>query len=287
MRVRYAVLASVPLCQSPLVQEDAIAEVELVIAATPARIWRALEPAGLRGWLCETASGELRVGGQLSLGWPSLGLDVELEVQAAEPGRRLIVRGTGDADGQWQDTSLIAEGDATRIVIRHGGFGRGRRAGERAAGSEAGWRVATRLLDLYLGGREGTTLSARSVVGTAAASVAALWPAIGEVDPLARWLGPVDGSLDIEGGRATLTLGRQRLAGLVLCRAAPYELALSLPSIEAVLRLRLIALGDGGPTLVCLQLLGWAGPAPLVPLEEPLARALDRLLSRSGSGAVA
>jgi uncharacterized protein YndB with AHSA1/START domain len=276
---------------------EAIAESALVVAAPPGRIWRALEPAGLCGWLCEAASGSLDRGGELDLAWPSLGLATALAVADVVPQRRLLLHGSDDSAGQWQETLLEATADPghTRVRIRHGGFGSGARAAERAAGSQAGWDVALRLLDLYLGGREGSPLAARSAVATSARPLAAVWEAVADPGALAAWLAPLDGrlegrldgrlegSLAAEGERATVALGRGRHLAILLARAAPFELALTLPAVDAVLRLRLVGLGVGG-TLVCLQLLGWTEDL-LAPLEATLAGTLERLLAATGAPA--
>lgn len=260
-----------------------LAHVELEIAAPPARVWRALEPAGLGGWLCERADGALVAGQHLALAWPSLGLETELAVLAVEPPHRLVLGGTGLAAAERQETTLHAAPGGTRVEIRHGGFGDGARGRDRAAGSAAGWAVALRLLDLYLAGREGRALEAHAAIATAAAPVERLWAALADGEALAGWLGAIDGAPDREGARVTLTLGGRARDAVVLAREAPYELAFVVPSLDAVLRLRLIALG--GPTLVCVQLCGWGGAAPIAPLAPALAAALDRLLAAHAGGA--
>jgi uncharacterized protein YndB with AHSA1/START domain len=264
---------------------EPVAEVEVVVAASPARVWRALEAAGLTGWLCERASGALEVGGQLALGWPSLGLEAELAVVEVDPERRLVLAGTGAAAAERQETVLREVAGGTRVAVRHSGFADSSRGHDRAAGSAAGWRVALAMLDLYLGGREDRQLSGQAAVGTVAVPAQRLWPEIGEAVELARWLGPVEGDIEREGDSLVVTLGGRRHEAHVLCRAAPYELALTLPALDAVLRLRLV--GIGGATLVCLHLVGWDGDARLAPLGQPLVAALDRLLSGHGGGAVA
>jgi uncharacterized protein YndB with AHSA1/START domain len=255
----------------------ATAIAELTVAASPARVWRALEPTGLTGWLCEAAVGELTPGARVELGWPSLGLEAAVDVVEVDPGRRVVLAGTGDAAGERQETTLTDDGGTTRVVVRHDGFGDGERARARAAGTEAGWQVALRVLDLFLGGREDQRLAARAAVGTSAASVEAMWPRLAETLGLARWLGPIEGPLDREGAVGAVTIGGRRTRAIVLGRVPPFELALTLPAYDAVLRARLIDLE--GATLVCLQVVGWS-PERIDNLAEPLGRALVPLLGR-------
>jgi uncharacterized protein YndB with AHSA1/START domain len=275
-----------------------VADAEVQLVASPERVWRAFEPTGLRGWLCEEAEGALDPGTRLTLAWPSLGLATALSVGEVDPGRRLVLRGSDLDAGEEQVTVLTPTPGGTHVAVRHGGFGTGRRATDRAAGSAAGWHVALRLLDLYLGGREGRVLAARSAVGTAAVSPAELWPRLGGSSAgLAGWLGPIAlepsaedaGWSELAEGRAlVLGLGRRSLRAVVLARVPPYELALALPAIDAVFRVRLISLdGDreAGSTLACAQLVGWSGDELLAPLAAPLAAALDRLLAGRGAPA--
>src|SRR5690606_19020012 len=148
-----------------------------------------------------------------------------------------------------------------------------------AAGSQAGWRVALQLLDLYLGGREGSQLSARAVLGTSGADLAELWPYLGAPDERASWLGPSGGDPAVAGAAHWFTLGQHRRTALVLAHEPPFEHVSMLPDMDVVLRMRLITLTSGS-TLVCLQLLSWAGEAILENLVPPLATALDELLAR-------
>jgi uncharacterized protein YndB with AHSA1/START domain len=266
---------------------DPIARAEIALAAAPARVWNALQPEQLTGWLCEQATGELAVGGRLALGWPSLGLDTELVPLVVEPPARLVLGGAGLSAAERLELRLTATaGGGTRLVLSHAGFGAGERGHDRADGSAAGWQVALRLLDLYLGGREGQPLRSVAAIGTASRPLTRLWPALGDHGELAGWLGPIDGDLGDEGDPLVLTLAGRRRPAIVLARVPPYELAFSLPALGAVLRLRLVSL-DGHATLVCVQLLGWSpgADAALATMADPLAAALDRLLARHAATA--
>jgi uncharacterized protein YndB with AHSA1/START domain len=116
-------------------------EKELFIHATPERVFRALtEKAELEAWFVKEATVDLRVGGAIRLFWDPTSVEgVFLEV---DPPHRLVF--TWDerpsADGTTTSAfTLTAEGDGTRLHLRHSGFGAGDAWDRLYDGVYSGW----------------------------------------------------------------------------------------------------------------------------------------------------
>jgi uncharacterized protein YndB with AHSA1/START domain len=262
----------------------------LELSADIGTVWRAwTDPDWLSGWLVERVEGAITPGRSVGWRWDSLGLQLDLEVVACEPPRRLSLRGSAPGRApQLQTVSLSEIEGGTRIELVHAGFAPGPAGDDERAGSAAGWRAMLRVLAHYLAGRAGR----RRECAAALAPVAAPLPAIGALlhdhDRRASWL--VDGgaapALAREGDRFALRApGGAAVSGRVIALAPPFELALGWDEVDGVLVLRAIQLapGSGGPVLACAQAWSWAPErAPWRSARATLDAAVARLLDAAG-----
>lgn len=270
----------------------------LEVEADRAEVWRAWsEPALLRGWMAERAEGTLVPGGQILLGWDSLGLELELAVIDVEPERRLVVR--GGAPGrppQTQSVELEAIASGTRITLGHAGFARGAAGDAERAGTAAGWHVMLRVLAHYLAGRTGRERAFASVIAPVAAPLGRLGELLHDRAARAAWLTDGDGPDLVEGRRFSLRTGGAPVAGRVIAAAPPFELALGWDEIDGVVVLRAIQVAAGpaadgpAPLLAVAQAWTWSPGRPAW-AEAPrlLEEAIARLVRAAGgpSGAAA
>ena len=75
-------------------------------------VWSACsELQGLRSWQADEVAGAVAPGALLELGWPALGVGIELRVELVEPGRRLVF--------QSDDSRLELELSPGRVQLSH------------------------------------------------------------------------------------------------------------------------------------------------------------------------
>jgi len=112
---------------------DGVLQVERVVDAPREAVWTAFTTAdGLRSWWWRhwtdtTVAADVRVGGRLRIAAPAAGILLEGEILTldADAGHRAATWVWTDADGTSPDEAfdvrLTAEGDATRVTVRHSG----------------------------------------------------------------------------------------------------------------------------------------------------------------------
>ncbi|HUS63457.1 MAG TPA: SRPBCC domain-containing protein, partial [Kofleriaceae bacterium] len=162
----------------------------MTIAAPLEDVWRAfVDPDWITGWMAERAGGRVVTGGTLELAWDSLGMAVELEVVAAEPPARLVLRAHPPGrPPQTQTAALARDGGATRVELIHGGFPPGARGDDEREGTRAGWHTQLRVLAHYLARHPGAARACAASVAPVTASWGAVDRLLRAPDGLARWL---------------------------------------------------------------------------------------------------
>jgi len=169
----------------------------------------------MANWQADEVLGEVRVGHEVELHWPTLGVAQPVRVVAMDPGRQIGFEAAG--------TRLELTVHAGRVHLVHEGLS----TPDEAAGTAASWRVSLALLAHYLERHEGsqrqvhwfvretrTTAEAAHVFFTAPAALGAWLTTAGGIGDTAT---PV---------RLKLTWGAS-LTGQVLCCAAPRDVAVS------------------------------------------------------------
>ncbi len=103
------------------------------------RVWRACtEAAGLSAWQADQVEGTVSPGSELLLGWPALGVAVELGVERVEPLKRLVLRGA--------DAQLELEFEPGRVLLCHSAdFDE-----DEHAGTLSSWKLALATLAHYV-----------------------------------------------------------------------------------------------------------------------------------------
>ena len=254
----------------------------LRVARPIEEVWRAWsDPDWLAGWHAERVEGEVAEGQAIRLTWDSLGIAIELEVAELEAPHRLVLRGAPPGRPVQTlsiDLARIEGGGATSLAIRHDGFPPGPGGEEERAGTAAGWHTSARVLAHYLDHHAGRARASGAALAPVAASLA-------DVAPLFErpsWLFG-DVALGGEGsrfhGRAA---GDRPLAGCVLARALPRQIALAIDDTAGILVLRAIQL-DPGAVLLGALTWSWQPDRPAhADLAGSLEPALERLVAALG-----
>jgi uncharacterized protein YndB with AHSA1/START domain len=193
--------------------------IEQAIVASAARIWRACSSSsGLRSWQADEVVGEAKQGAELVLGWPALGVEVQLEVERVEEQRRIVLAA--------EDSRLelaVAEG---RIQLTHeADFD-----DDEHAGTESSWRLALATLAHYLEHHEGQSRHVHWAVSPAKASVEDAHAFFTLSAAQGAWLTRGDNGRDIAavGSEVKLDLAwGKSMTGQVLAHTPPRDLLLS------------------------------------------------------------
>lgn len=237
------------------------------IEASRGSIWRAISDArSIARWQADDASGGLGQGG-FTLRWPSLGAELLLEVAAAEPERRLVLRNG--------DTFLELAVSDGRLELWH----RGLLPDDDLDGMRASWLVSLGVLAHYLEHHEGQDRHVHWIARPIATDAELAHVFFTDPAAMSSWLTRGDGGVGAvnEPFRWTSHWGAP-FAGKVLVRQPGRDVALSLIEPEpSVLVLRTLPspLTDA-ERLVALVWSRW-GAAPSSQLPSYLAGALGRL----------
>jgi uncharacterized protein YndB with AHSA1/START domain len=265
----------------------------LHVHAELAHVWRAwTDPSWLTGWLVERTRGALAAGGRIAWAWPSLGVEVELEVVACEPPARLVLRSASPLrPAQTQSVALApVAGGGTRVELVHTGFPLGPAGDDERAGTAAGWKVALRVLAHHLAGGGERRRACAAVLAPLAVPLSAAGRLLFDPEGRAGWLSTGAGpALGGEGERFALQIpGGALVTGRVLATAPPYQLALTWDEVDGVLILRAIQVagGAGGAVLAGLQAWSWSPErAAWRAARGALEHAVGRLTRAAGGGA--
>jgi uncharacterized protein YndB with AHSA1/START domain len=191
-------------------------EIRQRIAAPRTRIWAALtEPEGIARWQADRAYGRVERGGWLNLGYPALGAEVELAVEAVEPERRLVV-----SSGRSQAEFLL---DEAEVTLRHQGL----EPGDELDGTASSWRVSLALLAHYLEKHDGRGRQTDWFVRRARTTPGAAHCFFTESAALSVWLGTGDDLVHPNDPLRLRLVWGETLTGRVLARTPDRDVALS------------------------------------------------------------
>jgi uncharacterized protein YndB with AHSA1/START domain len=167
----------------------------------------------MTGWQADTAHGETVIGQRITLGWPSLRLNVKLEVKELVPHERIVL-GVGAS----QLTIELAPGE---VRLTHDGL----RSEDEAAGMRSAWRTSLGLLAHGLAKHGGRERQVRWITRLARTS-----PAVGHLfftqpAALAQWL-TRSGEIGPESSEVELRLlSGETLTGEVLANTEDRDVA--------------------------------------------------------------
>jgi uncharacterized protein YndB with AHSA1/START domain len=248
------------------------------VGCTAERAWTACaDPRGIRQWQADVATGNVADGGHLELGYPALGVTIELEVVAAQPPRQLVL-----ASGDSRVTFLVEPG---LVTVEHSGLP----AGDELEGTESAWRVTLALLAHYLEFHPERDRQAHWVVRRTKTSAAAAAEFFARKEALGTWLGRAPASLGEDGSRYTLaTLWGEPMSGRVLSRVPGRDLALSWEEQDnsaLVLRTLPSPFADGERVIAACWSRWSERPAPEATLRglQAAMTQLARLLGSAGA----
>ncbi len=134
--------------------------VEQLIRASKDRIWRACaSSAGLRSWQADEVDGTFTRGAVLELGWPTLGVAVELEVERVEHERSVVLTA--------EDSRLELEIGEGRVALSHSAdFD-----DDESEGTLSSWRLSLATLAHYLERHDGSERHVHWAIAHAKASI--------------------------------------------------------------------------------------------------------------------
>lgn len=248
--------------------------VEQTIHAPLARIWNACADArGLRAWQADQAEGSVTKGSEIVLGWPALGVAIELFVEVVEPHERLVFRSEDDA-------RLELRFAPNRVRLEHSGdFDE-----DEHAGTLSSWRLSLASLAHYLEHHDGHARRVHWAAQHAKTSLEDAHAFFTLAGAQSGWLtrGSNGTGIGETGSEVALDLAwGDTLSGSVLCHTAPRDVLVSWREAnQSLLSLRTLpALGGGAERLLVASFSSWeAEDAPRTErIEGYLQAALSRL----------
>lgn len=115
---------------------------ELAVSVPTRRLWRAwTEPPLIEGWYADEVTGEPRAGAFYTWRFEGFGPPQALEVTSVEPGKRLVLAGTGYGEIE------LAFSEPGRLTLTHGGLPF---SDEALDDCQSGWRMALAVLGQYV-----------------------------------------------------------------------------------------------------------------------------------------
>jgi uncharacterized protein YndB with AHSA1/START domain len=179
-------------------------------------VWRACGTLrGLAAWQADEVEGELEVGRSVSLGWPALGVSLELDVVELEPERLLLLK-----KGATRLSLRLHDGG---VELEHSGVG----DGDAREGVSASWQLSLGLLAHYCEAHGDARRTVRWLLSPARTTPEAAHVFFSHGDALATWLG-AGPSVGPAGSRYELELGGAgRMSGSVLANVPGRDVALA------------------------------------------------------------
>lgn len=249
-------------------------EADIAVNGPPEMVWEAwANPVHLARWFVDEARGRIGEDERVTWIWEQMGVELEYEVVAAEPGRRFELRaGTPDGGTRITEVALGSDEDgATRVRVAESGFG------VDAGAVRSGWKMALGLLKVYVEDYWDWDVRSVVVMGKAEGTPDEILALQRTADGLDRWL-DIDGALPEEGERVRLDFEEGLvLEGRVLRRTA-LETSLTWPWIQGVLEIKQFPVPDG--RAAALRAFTWADESEvdLAALQEALTPVLARFL---------
>ncbi|HTA93265.1 MAG TPA: hypothetical protein VK745_26995 [Polyangiaceae bacterium] len=242
--------------------------VEQTIQAPIERIWHACSSVtGLRSWQADEVEGEVLQGGQLLLGFPALGVAVQLEVERVERQRSVVLR----AD----DSRLELRVAPGRVSLEH----RADFDEDECAGTLSSWRLALATLAHYLEQHDGKTRTVHWAVARAAASIDDAHAFFSLAGAQGAWLTRSSSGIGEVGSEVALELAwGSTLTGRVLSHTPPRDLLVSWRETgESLLALRTLPSPEVARERLLIGTWSSWGVAQAAPIAQNLDAALSRL----------
>jgi hypothetical protein len=239
------------------------------------RLWAACAtPKGIANWQADAVSGKVAKGHTLTLGWPELGVRIDLEVREVEQRRHLTFE-HASARLEFE----INPGELT--LSHHAPFDE-----DEAEGTESSWRVALGTLAHYLAchdGRERNVFWAVRSANTNSESAHAFFTL---PETLVSWLGRSEEPIGEVGTRYRIEpIWGGTMSGVVLAHTEGRDLALSFEEAEnSVIGLRTLpSPRSSGERLLLAFWSRWVEIADAKVVEKGLDAALGRLARQLGA----
>lgn len=242
------------------------------VRASVENTWRAwVDPAHLRAWQADEAIGEVRAGGRLLLGWPSLGVSLALEVLEVVEPERIVLAG-----GPWRLEIGITPGE---VSLTHAGLS----AGDEADGARSSWRLSLALLAHYLENHFGRPRRVTWMVERARTTHEAAHVFFTDAAALSTWLGASIAGIGETGSAYALELvWGDRMSGTVLANTAGRDVLVQWDEDGgSTLAMRTLPASPGGSERVlALAWSRWSRDVSGEHAKKCLAAALERLAMR-------
>jgi uncharacterized protein YndB with AHSA1/START domain len=242
--------------------------VEQRVAAPVERIWRACtEVQGLRAWQADEVEGEVEAGADLVLGWPSLGVAIDLKVERVEAQRRIVLSS--------EDSRLELNVAPGKVSIEHSAdFDDDEREGTLSS-----WRLALATLAHYLEHHDGRARTVSWAVHPASTNLEDAHAFFTLSGAQSAWLTRSNGrDIGAVGSEIALALAwGSPLTGRVLSHTPPRDLLLSWRETnQSLLALRTLPLHESADErLLVATWSSWD-----LPETEPILAHLQGALSR-------
>lgn len=230
-------------------------------------LWCALaQPRGLEGWQADRACGQIVPGGQVTLAYPALGAEIELDVVAVEPEHRLLF-----ARGAMR-VEFLVKGDT--VVLRHEGL----EPGDELEGSASAWRVSLAILAHYLESHLGKPRQTHWTIVRARTTASAAHVFFTEAAALGSWLGEGSGVGEPSDPVQLRLSWGETLTGRVLAKTDERDLAISWSEkADSVLVLRTLPVPHAPQERMLIGLWSHWGDGPF---SEPTRSGLDGAFQR-------
>jgi uncharacterized protein YndB with AHSA1/START domain len=190
------------------------AEARTHIAAPIDRVWSAwTDPTELSRWYPDRATGRAEAGQHLTWIWDCYGMSLDLEVLAAEPERRLLLRANPTGRRvQRQEIIFEPSGAGTIVTVSHTGFPDTSKGADERAGTAAGWTTNLAILRHYLEHSPGRDRATAAIL--------------------------TDTTLAPDQVFARLAAYPRPANSKLLAESPPYQLAYTWPALDAIVTLR-------------------------------------------------
>jgi uncharacterized protein YndB with AHSA1/START domain len=244
--------------------------VEQNIVAPTERIWQACSNvSGLRAWQADEIEGEIAPGAELVLGWPTLGVAVQLEVELVEEQRRIVL----SADDSRLEL-VIAPG---RVSLTHSAdFD-----DDECAGTLSSWRLSLATLAHYLEHHDGRERRVHWAVTRATTSIEDAHAFFTLSGAQSGWLtrGSSGTGIGATGSEIALDLAwGSPMTGHVLSHTPPRDMLLSWRETnQSLLALRTLPSPDTENERLLIATWSSWGLSQTAPIAQNLSAALSRL----------
>ncbi len=242
--------------------------VEQIIQAPKDRIWRACASVnGLRSWQADEVEGKFTRGETLMLGWPALGVAVELEIDRIEHERSVVLTA--------EDSRLELEIGEGRVALSHSAdFD-----DDEADGTLSSWRLSLATLAHYLEHHDGQERHVHWSIARAKASIEDAHAFFTLAGAQNGWLTRSGTGVGALGSDVTLDLAwGSALTGTVLSHTEPRDVLVSWHETnDSLLALRTLPSPDAPEERLLIATWSSWGVEDTKLIEQNLDAAVTRL----------